>query len=123
MTLQHWKMKLQQLNEQMADPAIATDVAKLQGAFQKADCPAGNTGAAIENGKNSVRVLPIYFHPYYIRNYSTMTSVPAPIRIQPTMDFAVKSSCKNTNARISVSTTLNLSTGTTLDASPICSAL
>ena len=55
--------------------------------------------------------------------YKTITSVPAPIRIQPSKVFAVNSSCKNTKAKIKVITTLNLSIGTTFDASPICSAL
>ena len=54
--------------------------------------------------------------------YRTMMSVPAPIRIHPIRDFAVNCSCRNTNASISVMTTLNLSIGTTFDASPTCSA-
>ncbi len=56
------------------------------------------------------------------RNYSTITNVPAPIRMHPISDFIVNSSCKKTNAIKSVSTTLNLSIGTTFEASPICSA-
>ena len=55
--------------------------------------------------------------------HSTMTSVPAPIRIQPIRDFTVNSSCRKIKASINVMTTLSLSTGTTLDASPICKAL
>ena len=39
------------------------------------------------------------------------------------LDFAVNSSCRNTNASTSVMITLSLSMGTTLDAWPICSAL
>ena len=54
---------------------------------------------------------------------STMTSVPAPIRIQPIRDFVVNSSCRKIKASTSVMTTLSLSTGTTLEASPICKAL
>ena len=55
--------------------------------------------------------------------YKTITNVPAPIRIHPINDFAVNSSCKNINASIKVITTLSLSIGTTLEASPICNAL
>ena len=55
--------------------------------------------------------------------YSTISRVPAPIKAQPRSDFAVKSSCRNTKANTSVMMTLSLSTGTTLEASPICSAL
>ena len=55
--------------------------------------------------------------------HRTMTSVPAPIRIQPIRDFMVNSSCRKIKASTSVMTTLSLSTGTTLEASPICKAL
>ena len=55
--------------------------------------------------------------------YKTISSVPAPMRTQPRTDLAVTFSWRKTKARIRVMTTLNLSTGTTLDASPICSAL
>ena len=41
---------------------------------------------------------------------------------QPIRDLAVNFSWRNTNASTSVITTLSLSTGTTFDASPICSA-
>ena len=51
--------------------------------------------------------------------HSTMNSVPAVISTQPIRDFAVKSSCRNTNARTSVMTMLNLSIGATFDTSPI----
>ncbi len=37
-------------------------------------------------------------------------------------DLAVNCSCRKTKAKTSVITTLSLSTGTTLEASPICSA-
>ena len=56
-------------------------------------------------------------------NYKTITNVPAPMRTQPINDFAVKSSCKNTKASTNVMTTLNLSMGTTFEASPNCNAL
>ena len=55
--------------------------------------------------------------------YKTIISVPAPIKMHPINDLVVNVSCKNTNANISVITTLNLSIGTILDASPICNAL
>ena len=55
--------------------------------------------------------------------YRTITRVPMPMRMQPMMDLVVTASCRNTKARIRVMTTLSLSMGTTLDASPICSAL
>ena len=54
--------------------------------------------------------------------HRTISSVPRPIRAQPARDFAVKRSCRKRKASASVMTTLSLSTGTTLDASPICSA-
>lgn len=49
----------------------------------------------------------------------TITNVPAVISTAPTNDFAVKLSCRKTNANTNVITTLSLSTGTTLEASPI----
>ena len=52
-----------------------------------------------------------------------MSSVPAAINTEPIIDFGVKSSCRNTAARISVIITLNLSIGTTLDTVPIWIAL
>ncbi len=52
-----------------------------------------------------------------------MNKVPDVISMHPIIDFDVKSSCKNTKAIIKVITTLNLSIGTTFDASPICNAL
>ncbi len=55
--------------------------------------------------------------------YMTIRRVPAPMHIQPNRDFIVNSSCRKTKAKIRVSTTLNLSMGTTLEASPICRAL
>ena len=56
-------------------------------------------------------------------NYMTIINVPIPISKHPSSDFNVNCSCKNTKARTSVITTLNLSTGTTFDASPTCKAL
>lgn len=53
----------------------------------------------------------------------TIISVPAPMRIQPISDFAVKSSWRNTKASIRVITVLSLSMGTTFETSPICRAL
>ena len=58
--------------------------------------------------------------PYH---HSTMSKVPAAINPQPRIDFVVNCSCRITAARIIVITTLSLSTGTTLEASPICRAL
>ena len=55
--------------------------------------------------------------------YITMINVPAVISTAPTNDFAVNFSWRNTKARTKVITTLSLSIGTTLDASPICNAL
>ncbi len=55
--------------------------------------------------------------------YITINKVPAVIKIAPMADFAVNCSWRNINAKIKVRTTLNLSIGTTLDASPICNAL
>lgn len=55
--------------------------------------------------------------------YNTISSVPAPIRAQPIPDFRVIFSFKKTKAKIRVITTLNLSIGTTFDASPTWSAL
>ena len=59
----------------------------------------------------------------YLLGHSTISSVPAPMSTHPINDFGVNFSCRNTNASTSVKTTLNLSTGTTLQASPSCSAL
>ena len=56
------------------------------------------------------------------RGYSTITSVPAAMRAAPSRDLTENSSRRNTHARIRVMTTLSLSTGTTLEASPTCSA-
>ena len=55
--------------------------------------------------------------------YITITNVPSPINMQPIIDLTVNCSCRNTNAKIKVITTLNLSIGTTFDTFPICSAL
>ena len=55
--------------------------------------------------------------------YKTIINVPAVISIHPIRDFAVNSSCKKINAKINVITTLNLSIGTTFEASPTCNAL
>ena len=55
--------------------------------------------------------------------YITISNVPKPIRIHPINDLVVNCSCKKTKAKTKVITTLSLSTGTTLDASPICKAL
>ena len=55
--------------------------------------------------------------------HRTISNVPAPIRIHPITDLKVNSSCRKTNASISVMTTDNLSIGTTFEASPICKAL
>ena len=55
--------------------------------------------------------------------YRTIIKVPMPIRMQPIKDFGVNFSCRNTKASTKVIITLNLSTGTTFDTSPICNAL
>ena len=54
--------------------------------------------------------------------YSTINSVPAVMRAQPTRLLAVKGSCSTTKASARVMTTLSLSMGTTLDAAPTCKA-
>ena len=59
----------------------------------------------------------------YLLGHSTISSVPVPMSTHPINDFGVNFSCRNTNASTSVKTTLNLSTGTTLQASPSRSAL
>ncbi len=51
--------------------------------------------------------------------YSTITSVPAPMRRHPMTDLGVNFSWRNTAAITRVMTTLSLSMGTTLDTSPI----
>ena len=48
---------------------------------------------------------------------------PAVMSIIPTRDFTVNCSCRKTKASTRVMTTLSLSMGTTLETSPICSAL
>ncbi len=53
------------------------------------------------------------------KNYRTIKSVPAVIKTQPTILFQVNCSWRKMNARTRVSTTLILSIGTTLLASPI----
>jgi hypothetical protein len=55
--------------------------------------------------------------------YSTITSVPAPIRTHPIRDLTVNSSCRKMKAKTSVITTDSLSIGTTFEASPTCRAL
>ena len=54
--------------------------------------------------------------------HSTISRVPAVIRIQPTRDLAVNFSWRNTKASTRVRMVLILSMGTTLEASPICRA-
>ena len=70
-----------------------------------------------------ITFIPKFVKYYYDTCYNTITRVPIPIRIHPTRDFGVNLSCKNTKASTRVMTTLNLSMGTTLEASPICNAL
>lgn len=55
--------------------------------------------------------------------YHIITKVPIVINIQPTIVFRDKVSFRNTTARMTVRTMLNLSTGTTWDALPSCRAL
>ena len=72
-----------------------------------------------------IRLVYIYnisFYKYKLI-YNTINNVPAVIKIEPIIDLIVNCSCKNVNAKIKVITTLNLSIGTTFDASPICNAL
>ena len=61
---------------------------------------------------------PFWMYGFHI----AISSVPAVIRAAPAMDFHVNFSWRNAKASTSVITTLSLSTGTTLDVSPICSA-
>ena len=102
----------------------ARSIKKLFDELPKVNKNNSNGGAC--HIKHSVFLF-VLFHSYYSlctsHVYKTMTNVPIPIRIHPINDFTVNSSCRNTNARISVITTLNLSIGTTFDASPICNAL
>lgn len=72
---------------------------------------------------SSISELISFLFPFSSSFYKTITNVPVAIKTQPINDFAVNCSCKNTNARTRVITTLNLSIGTTFDASPICNAL
>ena len=65
-------------------------------------------------------VLPVQL--FLDLSHSTITSVPAPISTQPATAFTETSSCSSTNASTRVMTTLSLSSGTTFEASPICSA-
>ena len=58
-----------------------------------------------------------------IKYQSTIKSVPTAMSAQPAMDLGVNCSCKTTAASTMVITTLSLSIGTTLEASPICNAL
>ena len=83
------------------------------------------TGQQFQNfSANLLRDMPFLIPNKHLTGYdSTINSVPAPIRIQPKMDLGVNCSCRMTAARIMVITTLSLSMGITLDASPICRAL
>ena len=72
---------------------------------------------------NTLRLVFCAVHfPKRRNSYNTMTSVPAVRRSAPTIDFTETFSCRKTKARMSVIATLSLSTGTTFDASPVCSA-
>ena len=68
------------------------------------------------------QTAPKHFCPERFSFYNTMNNVPAAISTQPNRLLALAGSCKIRKASASVMTTLSLSTGTTLDASPICSA-
>ena len=70
--------------------------------MKKARVPEGNPAPAFETAV-----------------YKIMTNVPSVIRTPPMTTLAVTASCRKINAMIMVMTTLNLSIGTTLDASPI----
>lgn len=67
------------------------------------------------NNRGKQKKIPVSVH-------STISSVPTARKTQPAADLILIGSPKNTKASTSVSTTLILSTGTTLDASPSCSA-
>ena len=62
-------------------------------------------------------------HASGIFSYKTIINVPAAMRMQPMMDLALNFSFKKIKAKIKVMTTLSLSMGTTLEASPNCRAL
>ena len=87
-------------------------------------CPPSKRGARERVKQQFVKKTP----PYPAKTgyggvyYSTMTKVPAVIKMAPKPDFQVNFSWRNTKASTSVMTTLSLSMGTTLDASPICRA-
>lgn len=55
--------------------------------------------------------------------HKIITKVPAVISRAPITDLTVNCSWRQTAASTRVMTMLNLSTGTTLEASPICNAL
>lgn len=65
----------------------------------------------------------IIFAYFLVKNYKTITKVPAVIKIEPMSDFVLNSSCRKTNASTRVKRTLNLSIGTTFETSPIWIAL
>ena len=69
------------------------------------------------------RVGLLYFSGDSRLPYNTISKVPAPMSTHPSRDFTVNCSCRKMNASRMVMTTDSLSTGTTFDASPICSAL
>ena len=86
---------------------------------------AGLTATVAKTSAGALNYTPVsYTHLLYVRLiHKTMNRVPAVINIMPMTDLTVMLSCKKTKANMIVTTTLNLSTGTTFDASPICNAL
>jgi hypothetical protein len=73
------------------------------------------------NGLNSLRTKSLLQH--CCNRYNIRTNVPAAINIPPIIFFASTGSPKIKNAKTMLMMTLNLSIGTTFDASPIWSAL
>ena len=88
---------------------------------QDFQCSVSINANQISSSGNQQRYKYSVSHSYFLHN--TISSVPAPISIHPSRDLTVNCSCKKINASRMVMTTDSLSTGTTFEASPICSAL
>ena len=85
----------------------------------KSDTRSASSGCCTIPGETTVSSPFSSGKPSPFACYSTISSVPAPIKIHPIIDLIVNCSCRNTKARISVIITLSLSIGTTFEASPI----
>ena len=83
--------------------------------------PRSNRGDMQEGADDKI-LLPVA-SPFFIYDQRIISHVPAVRRAAPMADFSVNSSCRKRTARRRVKTTLSLSTATTAEVSPICSAL